>query len=97
MHGPVILLADETVTSARTRRWLVAMDHLLYFYVSPGDNFPNKAVELKYFYSVSVDDNMVIRLIRRRPPVDEYYMLIADSSLRNQWVRVLGKLIMQHT
>ena len=72
------------------------MDHLLYFYTTPADNFPNYVVELKYFYSVGVDNNNVIRLIRRKPPSDEYYILIADPSLRNQWVRVLGKLIIQH-
>jgi hypothetical protein len=91
MHGSVILLADETPTSARLRRWLVVMDRMLYFYQNYSDPHPVAAVELRHFYSATLDEHGVIRLIRRKAPVDQYYLVVSDSSERNTWLRVLQK------
>lgn len=96
MHGSVILLADQTPTSSRLRRWLVIMDRMLYFYQNYSDPHPVAAVELKHFYSATLDEHGVIRLIRRKAPVDQYYLVVSDSSERNTWLRVLQKLVITH-
>jgi hypothetical protein len=96
VHGSAVLLVEPTLTAARSRAWIVIMDRMMYLFHAVGDMHPYAAVELKHFHSCFVDDNKVIHMIRRKPPTDQYYLLLNDHSLRNVWVRVVQKLIVQH-
>jgi len=95
--GKVMLYANESLQSAKRRAWVVVMDHLLYIFNINTDLRPQSVVELKYFFSCKLDHNTnLIRLYRRKPPEDTYYIYVQSNPLRNEFLRVLQPQMMGH-